>query len=119
MLALQDHAVSKLIAADQLRSFTKQLRNAILNNADIASVWSPAAHVLDIKATLRNKLNDAGSQADHTSSKAAEVILILAHHLTISVYACCHAGQLQQEAGDTYDAVIMRHFICCFNMCCF
>jgi len=110
--------VSKLIAADQLRSFTKRLRNAILSNADVASVWSPAARVLDIKATLRNKLNNADSQAGHTSSTAAEVMLTLSHHLAVSVSACCHARQLQQEAGDTHDAVIMRHFTCCFNMCC-
>ncbi|DBB02444.1 TPA: hypothetical protein ACH3X3_011442 [Trebouxia sp. C0006] len=64
----QDHAVSKLIAADQLRSFTKRLRNAILSTADVAYVWTPAARVLDIKATLRNKLNNADSQAGHTST---------------------------------------------------
>ena len=116
MLALQDHAVSKLIAADQLRSFTKRLRDAILSDADVASVWSPAARVLDIKATLRNKLNNADSQAGHTST--AEVILALSHHLTVSVSASCHARQLQQEAGDTHDAVSMRHFTCCFIMCC-
>ncbi|DBA90053.1 TPA: hypothetical protein ACH3X2_004318 [Trebouxia sp. C0005] len=69
---MQDQAVSKLIAADQLRSFTMRLRNAILSNADVASVWSPAAHVLDIKATLKSKLNDANTQAGHASSTAAE-----------------------------------------------
>lgn len=77
---MQDQAVSKLIAADQLRSFTMRLRNAILSNADVASVWSPAAHVLDIKATLKSKLNDANTQAGHASSTAAEVMLILCHH---------------------------------------
>ena len=89
MLTMQDHAVSKLIAADQLRSFTKRLRNAILSTADVAYVWTPAARVLDIKATLRNKLNNADSQAGHTST--AEVILALSHHLTVSVSASCHA----------------------------
>jgi len=96
---MQDHAVSKLIAADQLRSFTKRLRNAILSNADVASVWSPAARVLDIKATLRNKLNNADSQAGHTSSTAAEVTLALSHHLAVFVSACfmhdnCNRGQV-------------------------
>ena len=86
--------MSKLIAADQLRSFTKRLRNAILSNADVASVWSPAARVLDIKATLRNKLNNAD-----TSSTAAEVTLALSHHLAVFVSACfmhdnCNRGQV-------------------------
>lgn len=87
--------MSKLIAADQLRSFTKRLRNAILSNADVASVWSPAARVLGVKATLRNKLNNADSQAGHTFITTAEVILTLSHHLAVSVSACspacCHA----------------------------
>jgi len=91
--------VSKLIAADQLRSFTKRLRDAILSDADVASVWSPAARVLDIKATLRHKLNNADSQAGRTSSTAAEVKVTLSHHLAVSVSACfmhdhCHKKQV-------------------------
>jgi len=91
---MQDHAVSKLIAADQLRSFTKRLRNAILSNADVASVWSPAARVLDIKATLNSKLNDADAKACHASSTAAEVKLALSHHLvnwqSLSLFLVMH-----------------------------
>lgn len=99
---MQDHAVSKLIAADQLRSFTKRLRNVILSNADVASVWSPAARVLDIKATLNSKLNIADTQAGHASSTAAEVILTLSHHLihrqSLSMFVVMHDDCNKKQA---------------------
>ena len=116
MLTMQDHAVSKLIAADQLRSFTKRLRNAILSNADVASVWSPAAHVLDIKATLKSKLSDANTPAGHASSTAAEVILTLSHHFVHWRFLSLLV--MHDSCNKPHDVLIIRPFTCCFNMCC-
>ena len=55
---VQESVASKVHSESRLHAFTKKLRHAILHNADVASVWQPAAHVLDIKATLDRKLKD-------------------------------------------------------------
>ena len=54
----QENAESKVQSQSRLHTFTRQLRRAILHNADVASVWRPAARMLDVKATLDKKLND-------------------------------------------------------------
>ncbi|DBA84014.1 TPA: hypothetical protein ACH3X1_006498 [Trebouxia sp. C0004] len=97
----QDHAVSKLIAADHLRSFTKRLRNAILSNADVASVWSPAARVLDIKATLKSKLNNADTQVDHASSTAAE-------KYQANAASSAPSNSVLQEMSELVDAALSQ-----------
>ena len=58
-LFVQGKVDSQVESANKLRTFTNKLRHAILHNADIASMWSPAAHVADVKATLDSKLNDS------------------------------------------------------------
>lgn len=55
---VQEGAESKVNSESRLHSFTKKLRHAILHNADVASVWRPAVHMLDVKATLDRKLNE-------------------------------------------------------------
>ena len=58
---LQEGAESRVHAESRLQSFTNKLRHAILHNADVASMWRPAAHMLDVKATLDRKLSDQWS----------------------------------------------------------
>lgn len=55
---MQESSESTLHAESRLQTFTKKLRHAILHNADVASVWRPAAQVLDVKATLDRKMNN-------------------------------------------------------------
>ena len=79
LLLVQDHAEAKVVAADQLRNFTTRLRHAILTNQDVAAVWTPAARVLDIRATLDSKVGHMGS---HTSTSLPEV----KHTLFLALY---------------------------------
>ena len=72
---VQERAESRVHAAARLHTFTKQLRHAILHNADVASVWRPAAQMLDVKTTLDRKLNNHSF-----ASAASEVAACLALH---------------------------------------
>ena len=55
---VQESSEAKVHAESRLQTFTKKLRHAIMHDADVASVWRPAAQVLDVKATLDRKLNN-------------------------------------------------------------
>lgn len=72
---LQEGAESRVHAESRLHSFTKKLRHAILHNADVSSVWPPAAHMLDVKATLDRKLSDQWS-----AGAASQVAACLVFH---------------------------------------
>lgn len=85
---MQDHAEAKLVAADQLRNFTTKLRHAILTNQDVAAVWTSAARMLDIKATLDSKLGDIGApsslpEVKHTLLLALCLWTFVIHHLIV------------------------------------
>lgn len=80
----QESAEARVRSQGRLHTFTRQLRHAILHNADVASGWRPAARMLDVKATLDKKLIDQSF-----ASAATRVTIILAPH---SSYVCrvCH-----------------------------
>ena len=83
---MQECADHKQLAALNLQSFTRKLRHAILSNANVASGWKPAAHTLQLKATLDTKLASKGNQASLAAASAQVWSQVLAANQYL---ACC------------------------------